>query len=794
MTAPVTIVHVPSPFAAERRTVCVDAGPTLAAIAAATKTPADQLVVALDGVQIPEERWAETTPQAGAHVLVSRRPGDPGSIVTALIQTAVYLAGQAAISYAVQRGLSLFIDGPNLGSKEGGPGVRRTVAGDRNWLPRYEPGVQVLGRHKLVAPKAAATYTVLEDAKLVEYSLYTFGKGPLELSDLRIGEDPIFKPGTTIVYTGQMEANGVVQKTTLELRQGTPTDAAITLYSADVQEKSVNEVLRHDKPVTHRTVEGTVRIVVLVGFVNGLVWIDHHGRWKERTVRIQVEYRAAGSTGAWTEAQQFTVTDKTRDSVFVKRAIEVSEGTYDVRLRRVTEEDQDQGIFDQAVWAVMHQHRTGTVVAEPNLCRVAMRRQLTNNSSGQATEDFSAIALTVCPDWDAATETWIERGTANPASLYRHVLQGAANLRPVVDARIDLVTLAAWHEENDAEGFEFNWVTTGRGSVWETLRKIAAVGRASAAMQDGLFTVVRDTPLIGTPTGFYTPRNVISFTGRRVYDEKPHGWKVPWVNPDDDYLDTEDIVYDDGYSSANATTFDRLELAGITDWDHAWKLGRYHLAQVRLRPEEYVIDTPIGSLNNVRGDWVKFAHDACLIGLAYGRVLAVAVDGSGNATGVTVDQQCPMAAATYGIRFFRRADAGSVHADVVTNAGNQTVLVFTAVIASASKPAVGDAFSFGETGEEMIDCRVKSIEPGEGHTARLVLVDAAAAALDAADGTIPAYESHVTIPPTIAPSKKLPKPRLLSVESVTIRSQEQRTAASAGIRIRLGLPALQVRK
>ena len=47
------------------------------------------------------------------------------------------------------------------------------------------------------------------------------------------------------------------------------------------------------------------------------------------------------------------------------------------------------------------------------------------------------------------------------------------------------------------------------------------------------------------------------------------------------------VVYDDGYSDANATLIDRVEIVGLTSRDQAWKEGRYHLAQQRLRREIY---------------------------------------------------------------------------------------------------------------------------------------------------------------------------------------------------------------
>lgn len=812
-TRPVSIAVLPSvPITSMRRMVQEPAGDwTLEDVVDATGLDQDGLTVSLDGRIVTADYWAQEVPQPGSSVIVRVRPAGVGFVwavaaaaegwaavgayATAVIYTAVV---SVAVSYATAA-LSNALFAPSENETDTvAPGVRRTIAGGRNSFEPYAPIPQVLGKHRLFPPLAARSYTTEEDGKLYQYALFTFGFGALALSELKINDDPIFKSTTSISYTGVMDSDGgafVAENGNphlqLELRQGTSSDAAITLFSTDVQEKVISLRLKKSRGWVRRTTDsGATQITVIVGCPNGLIWRTESGKVKERTVRIKIRYRAAGGAedAPWTDVQLIKLTKKTASSVYGSRTWSVSEGTYEVEVKRVTEEGTFAGITDITEWTSMLINRSGSVVNVSNLCLVAAKIKITNNFSSLV-DQLNAVAQTVCLDWNGSS--WVEQATSNPASLFRHVLQGDANKRAVADARINLTELAAWHVECTAKGYGFNYVTQGRTTVLEMLRQVAAAGRGSPGMQDGLFTVVRENDLSGAPVQHFTPRNVRSFQSVRRYVEPPHAFKVQFVDPESGYLDTERIVPADGYTTSSATSFERLDMPGITDPDQAYSLGRYYLAQLTLRPEDYVIETDFEHLDCVRGDWVKFNHDVILVGLAAGRVVSVTQNGGGDATAVVLDQECPMAAATYGIRF-RKTDGSTVVATVVTSAGYQTTLTFsTPILAANPQPAAGDLFLFGESGDESIDLIVKDINPLDELSARLTLHDAAPGVLTADSGTIPAYDPQITIPPEISPNlisggHRINRPRFSGITSSDVRDEEGRgPVIRRGLRVRL---------
>lgn len=811
----------PVPVASLRRELAEPAGDwTLGDVVDATGLPRESLGISIDGIVIPREEWAERKPLPGESVLIATRPGgvEIGATITSYVAAAAAAAGASTtvatiigtvVAFVAVAGamyglsvLAASLLAPEQNS-ENGPksGVRRTIAGSDNRFLPYEPVPQVLGRHRMFPPLAARSYTTVENGMLFQYSLMTFGYGTLALSDLRIGDEPLFKDTTALSYTGIMladcdkwvikrAASGLVTSSSveLELRQGTGADAAITIFNANIQEQVLGKRLRRfmvnefdktgkDDPVTHRTSDRAVRITVIISCPAGLIWRRDTGGVRERTVYLDIAYRSATSAGTWTDVERIKMTGTTMSSQFASRTWDVTEGTYDVRVTRRTEEGLDPGIIDITEWTSMLTHRAGDVVNVSGLCLVAMRARITGNFVG-VVDQFNAIAQTVCLDWNGAT--WAAAATSNPASLFRHVLQGAANKRAVATAQLNLTKLQAWHTECASYGLQFNSVTQGGMTVSTVLRQIATAGRASMGIIDGLFTVVTENTLTGAPVQHFTARNVKSFVERRVLGDFPEAFKVQWVDPDSGWLDTERIVPADGFTETTATDFERLDLAGITDSDQAYLLGRYHLANLLLRPAEYVIETDFEHLDCTRGDWVKFAHDVILVGLAAGRVISATMSGT-SCVGVVVDQECPMTVGAYAIRF-RKSDGSTLLKVVTTASGNQTTLAFTvAITAGNPMPAAGDLFMFGVSGSESMDLIVKSIEPMGDLDAKVTLVDAASAVLSST-GTIPPYSPRITIPPSVNP-KGLEKLRIIAVRTAQARARNTPGSSLSGIQL-----------
>ena len=111
---------------------------------------------------------------------------------------------------------------------------------------------------------------------------------------------------------------------------------------------------------------------------------------------------------------------------------------YEVRIRRTTADSTSDRVFDEIYWSAL---RTITdrdpIITPVPLARTAIRIKATDQLHGEA-QQINAVVKSIVPDWDSATNTWIERASSNPASLMRAALQNPARPVPAPDSRINL--------------------------------------------------------------------------------------------------------------------------------------------------------------------------------------------------------------------------------------------------------------------------------------------------------------------------------------------------------------------
>lgn len=453
--------------------------------------------------------------------------------------------------------------------------------------------------------------------------------------------------------------------------------------------------------------------------------------------RIQI---AAGTVlRSQTESVFVAGTEKTAFSKNVD--FFVPRDRYEVRVARISANVQsDDRTFDDCVLSTITGYANNRpVVFDKPLAMTAIKIRASNQISGQV-DGITGTVQSVCKDWSASTSSWVERPTRNPASLYRWVLQHPANARKVPDSRIDLDALQDWHVYCKQNSFTFDGVVTSQRSIDDQLRDIAAAGRASPTWINGRRSIVVDKLRSGY-AAYFTPENSWGLEAVRSLPKLPHGWRVRFANAEKSYQPDERIVYADGYSAANATLLEGLELPGVTSPELVHKHGRYHFAQLKLRPETYTLNTDWEHLVVTRGDLVRVAHYVTMWGLGTARITSL----SGRQ--LTLSDDLPFAAGvTYQVRICMSDGSSAVkNVQSKSQAG-----YYQSIVLTSDPPAgagVGDKIMFGEALKEGVDLIITGIEPQDGHNARLTLVDYAPECQDSDTETVPAFDSHVTLPP-----------------------------------------------
>ena len=263
-------------------------------------------------------------------------------------------------------------------------------------------------------------------------------------------------------------------------------------------------------------------------------------------------------------------------------------GQYDVRVTRGTENFPSSGAgkVGDFAWSVLRSvnpqnpSTTGTL-------KLAVRIKATDQLNG-VVQNLSVAAAQKVRRWDAATSTWLAPvASTSPAWIYLWLMtQCPAVVRRLADDRMDIAGIADWADECTAKGYQIGFVMDSGRAFGDVIRDVLAAGRASFGLRNSLYSAVRDIQQT-VPVQMFTPANSWGFSYSRSFIEPPHALRVSFTNPQANYQQDVRVVYADGYDAGSATRFEELDLRMVTDPDAAWRLGRYHLAVIWNRPNQY---------------------------------------------------------------------------------------------------------------------------------------------------------------------------------------------------------------
>jgi predicted phage tail protein len=903
---PVVISACPHPLRTQRIDAAMPPGMTLAEVAQwIDSTPAGIdpcAVLLLDGQPIPAALWAETLTRPGQRIEYRALPRGGGggrmllmAVVTfAAIAIAPYLApslvtamGAAGVTVGLSTATALTTAALSMagtllinsifpvrqGASGGGVSITSSplLQGGSNQSTPYGAIPVVLGRYRYTAPIGANTYAETNATTSYLRMLLVWGYGPLQVSDLRIGETPL-------------DNFEEVEYETLTGLDDTAEDKAHfnSLYSKDVTQDSIGVTLKKADGYTERTIgEEVDRISINLHFPQGLFGQSGtSGNVLERTCSVSMQIRQIG-TSSWSEVAQtipskvlslppawyntdddaalepvyrwtrislsktnqiivrhgafsasasaapsgallqrlqadnfgvsatfdrlpalgpeeedlhqicifgdgvysvvdtrghqgigsvtgcslamsartatlsaggvtraqvetYSVRKNTQTAFSATTEFYVPRGRYDVRVKRTNEFTGSNQTYDDCVWQSLTGFSNNKPIVPPKpMAMTALRIKATNQLNGSVA-GISGTVQSICKDWDSASGTWIVRPTRNPASLLRHVLQHPANAQRILDSMLDLPALQSWHDYCRTNKFMFDAVLSQQKSLLDVLRDVAAAGRASPAIRDGLRTVLVDRPRT-TAAQFFTAHNSWGFEGARALPVMPHAFRVSFSNAERGYQPDEMLVYNDGYSASNATLFEALTLPGVTTTAAVFKHARFHLAQLRLRPETYTLNADIEHLVCTRGDLVRVTHDVPMWGLGSGRIRERV-----SSTVLALDEAIPMdAGVQYTIRI-RLEDGSSITRTIAAAAldGHYTQITLTSGV-SAYEAAPGNLFLAGSLASESVELVVNTIEPGDNMTARITLSDYAPSIYASDTEVIPAFDSRITRPPVL---------------------------------------------
>ena len=610
----------------------------------------------------------------------------------------------------------------------------------KNVTKPYSSIPRVYGRNKVVPNYAAKPFIQSKGDQQWIYLLFDFGYGPLQLTDLKIGENAIgtytdiqyvvhnsFGPGSTLsIYNKDVEQDAYALKLLDATYRTVTTTADTTELVLDFQfPAGLNKVDTNTGDVGNFTTSFSVEI--------RKVGVASWSNYTSYSYSLDGEYaRVSGSN-------RISCTAKTAKPFFVSLTISnLTADQYEIRCIRTTSDSTDKYTYDDVYLAALRSIKNSSPVNVTEIHTIVEMKILATEQLNGVVDEFSAIATSILGKWNGTD--WIYEPTRNPAWIYADILRGSATPNPIDDFRIDKTSLLEWANWCDLPSAneptkpkaQCDFIINGQSTAWQALKLVAATGDASPTVRSGKYSVTIDKQKT-TPVQLFTPRNCNSFSAVRSFHDQPDGLRVQFVDPDEQWLPREIVVYDDGKNAGNSTKFEVLELTGITNYHQAWRIGRRALAQGRLRQETYTITTGVENLLATRGDLVRLAYDVPKIGKGWGRISSI------SGQNITLDEKFTTISVGNYIRVRKNTDIQTDY--LVTAVIDQYTVT---VSGSLSSVAVGNLCVYGELTQISLDCLVKSVTPMADLNASIELVPYAPEIYTAETDPIPPYNPLIS--------------------------------------------------
>lgn len=689
--------------------------------------------------------WHAVRPKAGTQIVIRVVPGDDvlRNVLTIAVTVGALALGQfyapalagslLGIGGSVTGGLTSALSAAITGSaliagtllinalipvrNKGQDAPTYAIQGLRNQATPDGVVPCVLGFHRYAPVYAALPFTeAIGDDRYVT-AAFCFGYGPLAIRNVRIGETPIER----------------FKDVQMELREGRPGDERLGLYPRQVVEVALSIELKNSGPTggpqSRFTAPDAASASIDITFPGGLGGFKKDGGTVNVTVDHQIRYRRAG-TDAWT-ATTVSVTNKNSGKPLT-RTFPLNfptRGRYEIEITRTTGDQPDDQSkastqrISRSSWSAMRSYRPEYIINfDQPLALGAVRIRASGQLNGTL-DEFNADLFRICPDWDAATQTWITRETQNPASSFRWALTGPAMRYPF--SLDEVAALEDWHAFCVAKGLTYNRVHDYEASVLDVISDIAAAGRASPHDTGERWGVVIDR-IIDTVTAHISPRNSWGFSGERAFTKFPDAFRVSFLDETNGYAKADRIVPFPGFSG-DPKVVEKLDLPGHTNPDMVWKETRRRQYELIHRPDTYTANQDFEALVVTRGDRAQLSHDVLDRAMVAARVKGIQ-DGL-----VYLDEAVSFVPGqAYACRF-RRADGSSL-LRTVTGYGEAR---FFSLTGSGDMPEVGNLAFFGPALLESFACTVKGVEAMENFTARLTLVDHAPQIEQLVDAEVP---------------------------------------------------------
>lgn len=618
--------------------------------------------------------------------------------------------------------------------------IKPEITGIANQLARRNKVPYLAGEGIFRPPHAATPYTLVNGQELLANFAFNLGYGSTDYSEHKIGEKSVLSE--------------IPEMVGFEIAQ------VLSLFPFDTEQTPIAKPVLYDKPITQQAAQLGDELSIVLQFDGGLfkrnITTNQQGQqvitYSNGSVNVKIEVRNTAG-GSWYAIAQGAVYANSQSSYRFAWATPISRNAlYEVRVTRLDADSTDMNHVNAFSWLYLRATRYESPVRQfydsngnivpVNL--VGMRIKPSENLQGFI-EDYNVRYKHRCATYNG-TSWGVPVITRNPAWTFVDMLTGPAFNSKVSRNDIDAAAFKSWADYCDLNGYKFDYVFDQGTDISEALKMVASAGRASYVIRDGKYTPVVDRPQT-VITQHFTPANAWDFAMSRAWPVIPQALEINFANQNLKGETDQRIVYADGYGpwSTNIVS-QKMDLPGKTDPAEVYKVGRWLLRTMRLRPVTYELTTDIQQLCCEVGGLVRQTSDTFRHGIGEGLIRQVFTDADDNITAIRVDQSVVMLEGqSYAVRV-RLSNNASYFRAIKTVAGEQFTLTFQTPIPAVTNPApaVNDLFMCGLLDNDSAEMMVVAIEHDDDLTARIVMLDYSPQIYAAESEAVPPYTPNVT--------------------------------------------------
>ncbi|QTW20253.1 phage tail tip fiber protein [Comamonas kerstersii] len=590
--------------------------------------------VSIGGAVVPQAMWAKTYPKHGMHIACRATVGKQAVQLVAIAALAYFSGGLAAGLYGAMGGtyvaanaglmlsalqMGVFVAGSILINKVLGPKTPKagtpeeakqvhSLRSQRNSARPYEPIPVLWGEMRVVPDLASQPYAWYESDDQYLSTILLGGVNVRSAADLAIGDTPISSyQDVDVYYNGFSGMSG----------------QSIPLFS------NMDAVPGGELPDTHEWIirRSAVDAVSLFVDFEYLLYAQGNKGLKRAFCTVQAQYKRVG-TDFWVDFfAPKTFNSNTTETRRASYRVNVPQGQYDVRVRRVATDTPDKSTRIVTL--------TSLRTAQPDRTdysafgRIGIKIKATGQLSGALDTVRVTYRAKPMPIWTGtawATATTRENGLSNPGAILLQTLRGIWHKGKLQfgfglsDDQIDIDGLKAFMLHCTANGYTYDrWITSNM-SLQEFCEEVALAGMGEFSWTDGSRPTVVFVSAGQPVSAVVNMANMLkaSFSVDYALSNAADGIEYQYVDRDKGFETQTLRVAAPGVTTALNPA--RIKGDGVTTEAHAAIMARYHLAQslYQFKTINYAAD--IEHLDYRRLSVLSVSHDLTQWGYG-GRVM-----------------------------------------------------------------------------------------------------------------------------------------------------------------------------